>query len=118
MSGVYRRCRVVTMPPPNLPPPFPKAVEVETEPGLGLLALKAENARLRRERNEARDALSGSDSVPPPTRRQKAVGATVGTVQWLGVATLLVTVAVQIASAYRPGLVGPLQQLLQLLGGQ
>lgn len=122
MSGVYRRCRLVTLPPPNFPPPFPKAVEAETEPGLGLLQVKAERDRYRRERNEARaerdELLANSPSIPPPTRRQKAVGGVVGTVQWVGVATLLLTAAVQIASAYRPGLVGPLQQLLQLLGGQ
>ncbi len=78
--------------PPLLPPPFPRAVEVETEPGLGLLALKAENARLRRERNEARAALSGSDSVPPPTRRQKAVGVSLGLGKWAVLLALLPTV--------------------------
>jgi len=46
----------------------------DTEPGLGLLALKEENARLRRERNEARASLlttSEPGSTPPPTRRQR-----------------------------------------------
>ena len=106
---------------PPLPPPFPPARDIDTEPGMGLLALKGENARLRRERDDARaerdELLSNPSSIPPPTRRQKAVGVTVGTVQWLGVFTLIVTAAVQIASVYRPGLVGPLKQLQQLLGG-
>ena len=59
------------MPPPW--PPFPPAndeVEVTTEPGLGLLALKAENARLRRERDEARALARGS--LPPPGRGRAA----------------------------------------------
>lgn len=56
----------------RFPPPFPPALEVDTEPGLGLLALKNENARLRQERDDLRAALSESDSVPPPpTRRQR-----------------------------------------------
>lgn len=60
----------------TLPPPFPKAIEVDTEPGLGLLALKAENARLRRERNEAREQLAAKPSTPPPrTVGQKTLGA-------------------------------------------
>jgi hypothetical protein len=101
-----------------MPPPFPPARDIDTEPGMGLLALKAENARLRRERDEAREELASSPSTPPPTRRQAIVGTTMGTVKWLGVLSLIVTAAVQIASVYRPGLVGPLQQLLQLLGAQ
>ncbi len=56
------------MPPPW--PPFPPANDEVTEPGLGLLALKAENARLRRERDEARALARGS--VPPPGRGRVA----------------------------------------------
>lgn len=71
--------------PPPLPP-FLRAVDVDTEPGVGLLAVKAElqravdeNARLRRQRDEARlerddlRALSDPSERPPPTRRQKTV---------------------------------------------
>ena len=38
MSGVYRRCRAVSI----LPPPFPPAREIDTDPGLGLLQVKAD----------------------------------------------------------------------------
>jgi hypothetical protein len=56
-----------------------RSVETETEPGLGLLALKAENARLRRERNEAREELASTPSVPPPTPRQRRARRTKAT---------------------------------------
>jgi len=49
------------LPPPL--PPFPKARDEDTEPGVGLLALKAENARLR---NALADALEGPDTDTPP----------------------------------------------------
>lgn len=69
--------------PPPLPT-FPPARDDTTEPGLGLLALKQENARLRRERDAALaapyDEETASDEEPPPTRRQKAVRVTVRTV--------------------------------------
>lgn len=83
--------------PPPLPPPFLRAVEVDTEPGLGAMALKTEiarllteNGRLRSERNDARlerDGLRAElvspDSLPPPTPRQRrhkvmVVGAAAG----------------------------------------
>lgn len=60
------------MPPPYPPPPYPPAVDEVTEPGLGLLALKAENARLRRERDEARALARGS---LPPGRGRTAKAA-------------------------------------------
>lgn len=57
------------IPPPPPLPPFGAANDVETEPGIGLISLKQENARLRRERDEARQALASTpDSEPPPTR--------------------------------------------------
>jgi hypothetical protein len=58
------------MPPPW--PPFPPANDEVTEPGLGLLALKAENARLRRERDEA---LALARNSAPPTRGRVAQAA-------------------------------------------
>lgn len=73
----------------NGPPPLPpylRAVEVDTEPGLGALALRQENAalrsengRLRSQRDEARlerdelRSLSDPSGHPPPTRRQARV---------------------------------------------
>jgi hypothetical protein len=67
-----------TMLPPPLPPRFGEARDADTEPGVGLLALKLENARLRR-------ALAEETTPPlPPFRasRLKLVGkwATVGMV--------------------------------------
>lgn len=44
-------------------PPFDSANDVDTEPGVGIIALRQENARLRRERDDARRALS---NAPPP----------------------------------------------------
>ncbi len=65
------------MPPPYPPPPpYPSAVDEVTEPGLGLLALKAENARLRRERDEARALARGS--LPPGRGRPAKVAILTG----------------------------------------
>jgi hypothetical protein len=52
---------------------------------------------------------------------QKTLGAKAMTlaghgIKWGGVLTLVLTVAVQIASTVRPDLVGPLQELIKLFG--
>lgn len=116
------------------PPPLPylRAVDVTTEPGLGLLAIKAdleasrkEAFRLRRERNEWRDkanqALTASapgTSLPPEkTPARKAVGVGVGVTQWIGVATMVLTVVAQIASMYKPGSEGPIEKIIDFLKG-
>lgn len=65
------------------PPPFPPAKDVETEPGLGLLALKAENAKLR----QALASSMAEDSPPPlPALRMSRVKL-VG--KWAAIGTLL-----------------------------
>jgi hypothetical protein len=130
VSGVYRRCRTVTLPPPNFPPPFPRAVDIDTEPGIGLLQVKADllaekqrSERYRRERNVARqerDELQAAQagSIPPPrSAMQKVAGGTVGVTKWVGVATLLLTAAAQIASTFKPGAVGPIESLLEFIKG-
>lgn len=72
----------MTQPPPL--PPFGNARDVDTEPGIGAaenLALKRENMRLRKERNEARATLSqaltqsapGTDGVTVRFGRTKKV---------------------------------------------
>lgn len=62
------------VPPPPKLPAFDAANDVDTEPGVGIIALKLENARLRRERNEARTALAGTnESEPPATRPSERV---------------------------------------------
>lgn len=109
----------MSTPPPPLPP-FASANDVDTEPGIGMLSLKqelakatADNDRLRRERNEAR-ATTTSASIPPP---KTAGGVTMGAVKWLGVASLLLTAAAQLAAAYKPGLVGPIQHMIDIVKG-
>lgn len=46
-------------------------MEADTEPGLGLMAVKLENARLRQERDDLRALMEVPDSLPPPTPRQR-----------------------------------------------
>lgn len=99
------------------------ANDIETEPGIGMtvgeMQLRRDLARIRRERDEARQELALSDrsSVPPPTRKQQVVGVGMGAVKWVGVATLLLTALAEIASTYRPDVVGPIQTVIKLLGG-
>ncbi len=64
----------MTTPIPPPLPPFGAANDVETEPGIGLISLKQENARLRRERDAAREALTGSTPTPvPPSGKGKTL---------------------------------------------
>ncbi len=58
----------------RFPPLPPVKADIDTEPGLGLLAVKQENARLRQERDEARqerDTLRANITIlpPPPSKR-------------------------------------------------
>lgn len=82
-----------------MPPPFPPARDADTEPGIhsaqDVLALRRENARLRRERDELRDRPS---STPPPTRKQRNVKAALITGKW---AVLLPVVALAARAAAR-----------------
>ena len=102
------------------PPPYPpRPSDVETLPGLDqgerIGRLLIENRRLQRERDEAISLIP--DELPPPTRKQVMVGATVGLVKWLGVASLLLTAAAEVASIIKPEYVGPLQSLRKLFEG-
>jgi hypothetical protein len=115
-----------------MPPPYPPARDETTEPGLGALALRQENARLlgentrlRSERNEARqerDELRASDalpSVPPPLpgqRRRKAVA--LGTAAGIGGGLLLAARLVLRAVADQWPEYAPIAEgFLVLLGG-
>ena len=63
----------MTQPPPL--PPLRVVGDVDTEPGLGLLAVKQENAQLRQERDAARqerDTLRAGVSVAPPPSSKRA----------------------------------------------
>lgn len=60
------------------PPPLPRSFE-DTEPGLGLLAAKQENAQLRMERDKARrERDAARSSSPPPRRHGKRVAIELG----------------------------------------
>lgn len=66
----------MTQPPPL--PPLRVVNDTDTEPGLGLIAVKQENARLRQERDEARqerDSLRAGVTIsePPPSKRAKNI---------------------------------------------
>lgn len=71
----------MTTPPPR--PPYPRAVEADTEPGIGIISLKQENARLmadnirlRGERNAAHAALAQASA--PTWRKVISLGTAVG----------------------------------------
>lgn len=59
-----------------MPPPLPPfKADTDTEPGLGLIAAKQENVRLRQERDWARqerDTLRAGVSVAPPPSSKRA----------------------------------------------
>lgn len=99
------------------PPPLPRSSEA-TEPGLGLLALKNENARLRRERNEARDALltgSAPGSSPPPTRRQRNVGHVISLGKYAALLTILPALGAVVAKHW-PEYADVVQAIISVLG--
>ncbi len=90
--------------PPPYPPPYPPAVDEVTEPGLGLLAVKAElaralseAARLRRERDEARALARGS--LPPGRGRTAKVAILTGQ---LAVLTPVILVAGKLVAKLWP----------------
>jgi hypothetical protein len=87
-----------------MPPPYPPAVDEITEPGLGLLAVKAERdralaeaARYRRERDEARALARGS--LPPGRGRTAKAAILTGQ---LAVLTPVILVAARIVARRWP----------------
>lgn len=101
----------------GLPPPYPpRQSDVETLPGLDqseqVYRMQGVITRLRRERDEALSLIP--EELPPPTRKQAMVGATVGLVKWLGVVSLLLAAAAEVASLVKPEYVGPIQSLKKL----
>ena len=107
------------------PPLFPVARDDATEPGIGLsldaLALQRECMRLRQERTALRkerdDAFEALDrATMPPTPRQRLAGLGAGAVSVLGVLSLVVALAAQVAAVYRPDIEAPLRTLEKLLG--
>lgn len=53
-------------------------------------------------------------AVEKKTLPAKALDAT----KWAGVATMVLTIAAQVAAAFRPNLVGPIQTVINMLTGQ
>lgn len=116
-------------PPPPLPP-FPPAAD-PPPPWSGVVGRAINQLE---ERVEARLALfheelalmrglapapqspqTAPDTLVPASTRAKAGAAKV--LPWLGYATLILGAASQIAAALKPGLVGPIQSLLELIKG-
>jgi hypothetical protein len=90
------------LPPPL--PPFLEARDVDTEPGVGLLSLRLENARLRR-------ALAEETPPPLPTFRHsrlKLVG------KWAVVGTLLGLLA-PVLEHYVPQYAAIIHELVKVL---
>ncbi len=116
------------MPAGNYPPPFPPAVD-PPPPWSGVVgrALKELEERfdarldllhqelaLLRQAPPPQATPETADTVPPASAQTKAKASKVA---WLGYATLILAAAGQIASALKPGLVGPIQSLLELVKG-
>ena len=100
-----------------LPPPYPpRQSDVETLPGIDqsdrVYRMQEVITRLRAERDEAISLIP--EELPPPTRKQAMVGATGDVVRWLGILSLLLTVAAEVASLVKPEYVGPIQSLKKL----
>lgn len=106
------------LPPPLPRPPFPRAVDETTAPGLGpdaqILALQKTLRRVRGERDDALSALRDS-APPPPTRGQQAGKAALVTGKW---AVLLPVIALAARAAARkwPGITELVDELLGALG--
>ena len=54
----------------------------------------------------------------PLSRRQQAARWTGKVAQWVALAVGVLGIAAQVAAIFRPDLVGPIQTVIQLLGGQ
>lgn len=122
---------------PVLPPPLPARLSVETDadtPGPKEMARLIRG--LRQDLVLLRDTLpqqlaavvqgavqsgGGAPSVPvtpvPPSRKQAATQVVTNAAKWTTIAVGVLGIAAQIASQFKPGLVGPIQTVIQLLGG-
>jgi hypothetical protein len=59
-----------------------------------------------------------TDHVPRVAAVEKTVASkAVNATKWVGVATLALTLAMQVASTFRPNLVGPIQSIINVLTG-
>jgi len=101
--------RTADTPPSGLARP----IETLADLGLELRSVRREIASLRVSSSPPPPITS---APPPPKSRaaQVATGTWKGT-QWLGVVTLALTLAAQVASWVKPGLAGPLQRAVDAL---
>lgn len=98
------------------PPPYPPLPsEVETLPGIDhserVGRLVQENSRLRRERDEARLALSSASTVPPARRLTGRAAAV-----W-GVAVMFLPALGAAVAKRWPGLAVPIDVFIEFLKG-
>jgi hypothetical protein len=108
--------------PPAVPPKLPDFVsanDVDTEPGVGLISLKQENARLRKERNDAREQLmaqSDPGSVPPgASSKQKTLKAALAGTKY-AVLVPVIAFAARAAARKWPQITEVVDGVLQVLG--
>ena len=72
---------------------------------------------IRREMVQLRDDLT--PRVAAVEQKTSTLGAKAKVAAgWTGVASLTLTIAAQIASMYRPSMVGPIEAIAQMFGGQ
>ena len=107
-------------PPANDPPPpwsgvVARAISQLEERIDARLDLLHQELALLRQIPEPQSPVAASDTVPPASVRVKAGASKV--LPWLGYAALLLGAAQQIAAGLKPGLVGPIQALLDLVKG-
>ncbi len=115
--------------PPVPPPPFPpaadppppwsgavgraiNALEERIDARLDLLHQELALLRQTAARQSPPDV---PDTIPPVSARAKAKAGKA--LPWLGYAALVLGAAAQIAASLKPGLVGPIQALLDLVKG-
>jgi hypothetical protein len=59
-----------------------------------------------------------TDQLPRMAAVEKTVGAkVVGATKWVGIITLCLTLAAQVASSFKPNLVGPIESMIKALPG-
>jgi hypothetical protein len=94
--------------------------EVRDDPGPAELARLIRG--LRTELVLLRDSLpplapSALPTPVPPSRRQAASQVAANAAKYVTLTVGVLGIAAQVAAVFKPGLVGPLQTLIQLLGG-
>lgn len=109
------------------PPPLPSALGADSDlPGPREMARLIRG--LRQDLVVFRDALpqllqsvQASPPVPltpvPPSRKKAATQVVTNAAKWTTIVVGVLGIAAQIAAQFKPGLVGPIQTVIQMLGG-